>query len=91
MPRVVVQLTIEAAQSVRAGSNVSPELAEVLRAVADHKAEIRPLDPVPVHPLMSPFFTIDLPTPEEAQDLIARLQGNSAVIAAYTEPQVGRP
>jgi hypothetical protein len=91
MPRVVVQLTDEAAQALRAGSKISADLDAVMRAVRDQKAAIMPLDPIPVHPLMAPFFVIDLSTPEGAQTLVARLQGNSAVIAAYAEPQVDRP
>jgi hypothetical protein len=91
MPRVVVQLTPQAAEALRAGSKGSPDLDAVIGAVSEHRAILTPLDPVPVHPVIAPFFFIDLLTPEDAQSLIARLQGNSTVIAAYAEPQVGRP
>lgn len=91
MPRVVVQLTHEASHALRAGGARSAELDAVVRAVSERNAAIQPLDPAPVHPLLAPFFVVDLSTAADAQELIARLQGNSVVIAAYTEPQVDLP
>lgn len=72
----------------------SPDLASVRRVLAlvrEAGAGVAPLDPRSTDPVLSTFFTIDVPDAASASSLAAALLDLPAVEAAYVKPSDETP
>ena len=89
--RVVIQLQLDEALALQTGQPATPALQQVLQIITELGGNLKPLHPGATHPLLAPYFTVDVPNALVADQLIARLLANSAVAAAYVEPSVSPP
>jgi hypothetical protein len=93
--RVIIQLQKDAAAALQQGQSASPEIASATRAVLDAAAELdvrlEPMHPGQTHPLLAPYFTVEVPDNEASQRVIDRLSQFAIVEAAYVKPDEQLP
>jgi len=97
--RVMVQLREDAAMELQKGQvsrqSDSPqgesEIQEVLKAAAELGVRLEPVHPGQTHPLLAPFFMVDVPDRETAEKVIDRLSRFKIVEAAYLKPDEQAP
>jgi hypothetical protein len=66
-------------------------LQRIRRVVEDAGGDLRPVHPGATHPLLAPYFTVDVPSRAAADQLIGQLISSALVTAAYVEPSVMPP
>lgn len=76
---------------MQAGHPTTPALQQVLQIIEQLCGVLRPVHPGAMHPLLAPYFTVDVPNTQIAVQLIDRLLASSAVAAAYVEPSITPP
>jgi hypothetical protein len=89
--RITVQLSGDAAQSLRARAPATPE-SQALWATANGLGiSLEPLHPDSDDPTLRTYFTVDVPDGAAAQHVIDHLRQNPAVSAAYVKPPDAMP
>jgi hypothetical protein len=92
--RVIVQLQEDAAKALQ-GQSASPELTSETKALLDAAAEmgvhLEPLHPGQTHPLLAPYFTVEVADSGTSEKVIDRLSRFPIVEAAYLKPDEGLP
>jgi hypothetical protein len=86
--RVVVQLKLEEALELQTGRSLSPNLERVVQLVSEAGGALQAIHPGATHPLLAPYFKVDVPDREAAERLVTPLLANGAVVAAYIEPSI---
>jgi hypothetical protein len=95
--RVMIQLREDAAmemqnQSGQAESMQSnPETERLRKATEELGVRLEPVHPGQTHPLLAPFFMIEVPDKETAEKTIRRLRRFKVVEAAYVKPDEQLP
>jgi hypothetical protein len=72
-------------------SEVGSEASELATEIEKLGFQLKPVHPGQTHPLLAPYFMIDVPDSETAQRVIDLLSGNKLVEAAYLQPDEGAP
>ena len=96
--RVMIQLREDAAMELHnqtgqetASSKEKPETKKLLDATAKLGGRLEPVHPGQTHPLLAPYFMVEVPDRETAEKLINRLQRFKIVEAAYFKPDEQLP
>ena len=94
--RVMVQLQKDAAMQLQAGGvSTTPtsesEIQQLLAATAELGIRLQPVHPGQTHPLLAPFFMVEVSNREQAEKVIDRLQRFNIVEAAYLKPEEQLP
>lgn len=96
--RVMIQLREDAALELHnrlaqgsASQKAEPETEQLLKATAELGGQIEPVHPGQTHPLLAPFFMIEVPDREAAGKVIKRLERFPVVEAAYLKPEEQLP
>ena len=95
--RVIVQLQEDAAMELQQGQDrtsspvTSSETKELLDAAAGLGARLEPLHPGQTHPLLTPYFMVEVADREAAQKVIDSLSRFQIVEAAYLKPEEQMP
>lgn len=95
--RVMVQLREDAATKLhQAGDTKTSEQGEsetqqLLQATAELGVRLEPVHPGQTHPLLMPYFGVEVPDREMAEKVINRLQRFDIVEAAYLKPEEQLP
>jgi hypothetical protein len=88
---VVVQLALEVALILQSGGPATPALQQIMCVAAEFGVSLHPIHPGATHPLLAPYFTVDLPELSAVQQFIEQLRGQTGVVAAYVEPPISPP
>ena len=91
--RVIVQLQEDAAMELQQGQvdRTSSSTKELLDAAAGLGARLEPLHPGQTHPLLTPYFMVEVADREAAQKVIDSLSRFQIVEAAYLKPPEQMP
>ncbi len=96
--QATVQLVSETAQELHGleqqpgkSAGRSAATRELLKTLADLGLEIRPQFPGQTHPLLVPFFLVDVPDNVAAEEALAQLRKLKSVDAAYLTPPAELP
>ena len=91
--RVIVQLQEDAAMELQQGQadRTSSSTKELLDAAAGLGARLEPLHPGQTHPLLTPYFMVEVADREAAQKVIDSLSRFQIVEAAYLKPEEQMP
>jgi len=91
--RVIVQLQEDAAMELQQGQEdrTSSSTKELLDAAAGLGARLEPLHPGQTHPLLTPYFMVEVADREAAQKVIDSLSRFQIVEAAYLKPEEQMP
>jgi sporulation-control protein spo0M len=96
--RVMIQLQEDAAMELHNQSNemagssqAKPETERLLKATEELGLRLEPVHPGQTHPLLVPFFMIEVPDQETAEKTIRRLRRFKVVEAAYVKPDEQLP
>jgi hypothetical protein len=97
--RVIVQLQEDAAMELQQGqvdrtiSSVTgaSQTKELLDAAAGLGVQLEPLHPGQTHPLLTPYFMVEVADREAAQKVIDSLSRFPIVEAAYLKPEEQMP
>jgi len=96
--RVMIQLREDAAMELQnqLGRGAAPApgksgTKKLLDATAKLGGRLEPVHPGQTHPLLVPFFMVEVPDREAAEKLISRLQRFDIVEAAYLKPDEQLP
>ncbi|MEK6333298.1 MAG: hypothetical protein AABM67_00005 [Acidobacteriota bacterium] len=91
--RVIVQLQEDAAMELQQGQvdRTSSSTKELLDAAAGLGARLEPLHPGQTHPLLTPYFMVEVADREAAQKVIDSLSRFPIVEAAYLKPEEELP
>jgi hypothetical protein len=81
--QVTIQMRLKEATAYQIGQTGIPALQQVLAIIKDLGGELKPMHPGASHPLMVPFFTVEVPDLIVAKQLIRRLLDCSLIEAAY--------
>jgi hypothetical protein len=91
--RVVIVLKLDASEELhRQASGLdtaesSTDVTELLQATEMLGISLEPMHPGQTHPLLAPYFTVEVPNHETADSLIDKLRPLQAVEAAYFRPE----
>lgn len=96
---VMVQLREDAAMELQKGQVGRPsdssqgesEIQKVLNAAAELGVRLEPVHPGQTHPLLAPFFMVEVPDRETAEKVIDRLSRFTIIEAAYLKPDEQAP
>jgi hypothetical protein len=88
---VVIQLRLPEALTLQSGQSAPPEVEAILQIIKEAGGELSPVHPGSMHPLLAPFFFVDLPDTADAHEMISQLLASPAVVSAYTEPNISPP
>ena len=87
--RVIVQLQEDAAKDLQQGltePTAKPETKELIDKANELGAQLEPLHPGQTHPMLTSYFTVEVPDREAAEKVIDRLSQFKIVEAAYLKP-----
>lgn len=84
--QITVKVSAEVARSLHFGAAQTADSRALLRAAEDMGTALEPMHPGSDDPLLAPYFVAQVPEGEEAEQVIARLLGCSAIEAAYLKP-----
>jgi hypothetical protein len=95
----MVQLREDVAMELQQGQTGSKsgsqpagsETKELLNATEELGVRLEPVHPGQTHPLLAPFFMVDVPTRETAEKVIDGLSRFKTVEAAYLKPEEEAP
>jgi hypothetical protein len=87
---VTSKIRADTALALRRGVS-SPHADAIRTTAAQFGAKIVPLNPSSEHPVLLPYFAIEVPDQNVANALIQRLVGLQDVEAAYIQPQAELP
>jgi hypothetical protein len=94
----MVQLREDVAQELQtdyqqrsASHRQLPETRQLLAAVRQMEVELVPVHPGQTHPLLAPYFTVEVADQTAGEEIAARLQETSLVEAAYLQPAADLP
>lgn len=97
--RVMVQLREDAAMELQQGQagrisgslQGESETQELLNAATELGVRLEPVHPGQTHPLLAPYFMVDVPNRETAEKVIEGLSRFKTVEAAYLKPDEQLP
>lgn len=92
--RVMVQLRQDAAMELQAEDSTAGQrekTRELLAALTELGVKLEPVHPGQTHPLLAPFFMVEVADRETAEKVISRLQRFDIVEAAYLKPEEQLP
>lgn len=96
--RVMIQLREDAAMEMHNQSGQmaesaqsNPEMERLRKATEELGVRLEPVHPGQTHPLLTPFFMIEVPDQETADKTIRRLRRFKIVEAAYIKPDEQLP
>ena len=91
--RVMIQLRDDAALELHRRLSATgappvsnPEIDRLLEAMAQLRVSIVPVHPGQTHPLLAPYFVVEVPERDTADRVISGLQQFGIVEAAYLQP-----
>lgn len=67
------------------------EVSQLLREVKKLGLKLEPVHPLQTHPLLTPYFMVDVPDRQTAERVIEKLSKNQIVEAAYLHPEESAP
>ncbi len=79
---------IEPAKDV---SQIQPGVSQLIEDVKKLGLELEPVHPYQTHPLLTPYFMIEVPDRQTAERVIDQLSNNQIVEAAYLQPEGSAP
>ena len=97
--RVEIQVQSDAALDLH-GQQAGPQkgasqsasgASELKREVEELGLRLEPMHPGQTHPLLAPYFMIEVPDRQTAERVIDRLTHNKIVEAAYLRPEDAAP
>ena len=101
--RIELQLTPKVAEELREARPQRSELrglemdaardpvSELLQAIESLGLHLQPTHPGPVHPILAPFYFLEVPDRAAAGQVLERLRGLQAVEGAYIDPGIDLP
>lgn len=97
--RVMIQLREDAAMELHkqfgptatAAPPKKSEAKKLLDAAAKLGGRLEPVHPGQTHPLLAPYFMVEVPDRAAAEQIISRLQRFEIVEAAYLQPDEQLP
>jgi hypothetical protein len=97
--RIEVQLQPDAAldlhrKEIKRGKNFQENqssAAQLANEVRDLGLKLEPIHPGQTHPLLAPYFSIEVPDRQTAERVIDQLLQNKIVEAAYLQPDEQAP
>lgn len=91
--QVVIVLKLDPAQELHQQlsglktAESSTDVSELSRVIESLGIKLVPMHSGQTHPILAPYFTVEVPNPESADNLINKLRLLRAVEAAYFRPE----
>jgi len=97
--RVDIQLQLDTAldlhkqlgQPKKGASQKKSSASELKKEIEKMGLKLEPIHPGQTHPLLAPYFMIEVPDQQTAERVIDRLTKNKMVEAAYLRPEEAAP
>lgn len=88
---VTIKIRLPEALALQIGQPATTTLQQLLTIIDELGGDLRPIHPGATDPLLAPYFTMEVPDPSVAPQLIRRLQECPAIEAAYLTQAVETP
>lgn len=89
--QVTVKIRLEEALALQTGRSGTAVLQQLLADIEELGGDLRAIHPGATHPLLAPYFTVEVPDLTLATQLIRKLSSCPVIEAAYLEPRVELP
>jgi hypothetical protein len=89
--QVTIKMRLEEALTFQTGQPKTPALEQILTIIREKGGELKPIYPGAGHPLLAPYFSVEVPDLTIAKELIGQLLDCPAIEAAYLTPRPELP